>query len=232
MQDQEWFIYALTDPRDKAIRYIGFTIDMQTRLYGHLTYAKRERTHKANWIKQLLALNLKPEMICLETGIGDGWQEAEKRWIAHYRNVGLRLTNMTDGGDGVPGAKRSPETCRKISEALKGKKKSPEAVAKFAAANRGKKASAETRRKMSEAHKGRPGTTKGTKASPETRALLSTVNKARRDAEFDEALKARGLTRESLLQLIQSGRSFYSLHKEHGISERRLSNFYKKARTP
>ena len=42
-------------------------------------------------------------MDIIETGSGEGWVEAERRWIAFYRASGARLTNDTDGGDGAPG---------------------------------------------------------------------------------------------------------------------------------
>lgn len=68
--------------------------------------------------------------------------------------------NLTRGGDGASGAKRSEETRRKLSEALSGenhpfygKKRSAETRRKISEAHSGKKHSAETRKKMSEASK-------------------------------------------------------------------------------
>lgn len=35
---------------------------------------------------------------------------AEKHWIAYYRALGCKLTNLTDGGEGTPGHKKTAET--------------------------------------------------------------------------------------------------------------------------
>jgi hypothetical protein len=42
-------------------------------------------------------------MVVVEEGVGDGWEDAERRWIASYRAQGMPLTNITDGGEGTSG---------------------------------------------------------------------------------------------------------------------------------
>jgi hypothetical protein len=101
----------------------------------------------------------------------------ERALIAEHRQTGVLLANMTDGGEGASGAKRSDETRRRMSAALtgkntgprppetrakmsasaKGRPMSPEAIAKTAAAHRGMKRSPETLARMSAALKGMPG---------------------------------------------------------------------------
>lgn len=99
----------------------------------------------------------------------------EKQRIADLKESGVRLCNLTYGGDGASGAVRSEETKRRMAEAKIGKKRipeteetrrrksesakgrpmSPEAIAKTAAAHRGMKRSKETLERMSVALKGK-----------------------------------------------------------------------------
>jgi hypothetical protein len=83
--------------------------------------------------------------------------EKEKEAIAHYRNSGIILVNMTDGGDGLSGYKRTDEWRAMMSRVHKGKVISPEVRAKISASVKasGYTHSEEARRKMSEAHKGK-----------------------------------------------------------------------------
>jgi hypothetical protein len=46
-------------------------------------------------------LNLKPEIEVIEE-CDDNWQEREMYWISYYKNI-YKLTNLTEGGDGVKG---------------------------------------------------------------------------------------------------------------------------------
>lgn len=103
-----WTVYVLKNPRTNAVRYVGFTSQkLSRRLLDHVSDATRSgnhcRTHKDNWLLSLLSIGLCPVIEVLEAGSGDGWKEAERRWIAHYRSMGARLVNGTDGGDGVIG---------------------------------------------------------------------------------------------------------------------------------
>lgn len=121
----KWIIYTLSNPRTGEVRYVGFTSKgARTRLKGHLDQARLKVTHKDKWILSLLSIGLVPALTVLESGSGDGWQEAEKRWIAAFRLKGARLANGTDGGDGGVGlvlttderARRSEVTKKKWAE--------------------------------------------------------------------------------------------------------------------
>ena len=196
------FIYALCDPHNGEIRYVGKADDTERRLKAHLQ--DRASCHKTNWIKSLLADFVKPFLVRLEECSKEEWQEREAYWINFLRTNGAKLVNGTNGGDGTLGRQFSQETIAKLSAAHKGKPLSPERRAKLLAANIGKKASAETRAKQSLAHKGQPrsaayranisagqkGKTMsaemcakmraikfGTKHSPETRAKMSLARK-------------------------------------------------------
>ena len=123
IENRQWSIYTLSDPETKQVRYVGWTTNLKSRLKWHISDAKTRagKQHKRHWVKSLLNKNLKPLMDTIETGIGDGWQEIEKRWIKHYRDDGCSLVNATAGGEGVVGFIPSPEWRRKQSIARTGK---------------------------------------------------------------------------------------------------------------
>ena len=99
--------------------------------------------------------------------------------IAKLKALGVKLCNMTNGGEGVAGLVRSPESIKKQADAIrgrpsknlgrkateqarlnmslahKGKKQSPEHIKKCADARRGKVYSAEHRLKISKALTGK-----------------------------------------------------------------------------
>ena len=102
------YIYALVDPDTDGVRYVGKADDPYKRLERHLAGYEPRATHKSNWIKSLLAQGKQPELMILEEVGVAAWEEAEKRWIAYFRKVGVSLTNITDGGEG--GATVTQET--------------------------------------------------------------------------------------------------------------------------
>lgn len=92
-------IYALIDPRDGAVRYIGKANDSAKRLKSHIRDARREarRTPVYAWIRKIVSMGMMPSFRVLETT--DDWKEAERRHIAEARARGERLLNVADGGD-------------------------------------------------------------------------------------------------------------------------------------
>ena len=152
-------IYSLSDSNGE-IRYVGKTVrSLCSRLAAHVRCARQgATTHCANWIRSLSA----PPMIRLleETEHGN---EREKAWIALMRTAGVRLTNLTDGGDGAGcgnkynlGRKCSNEKRIKLSIALKGRTVPIETRAKMSASHIGYKQSNEHRANNSAARKGKP----------------------------------------------------------------------------
>ena len=140
------YIYALSDPRDHAIRYIGKAEDPHRRIRAHLTEKADRR--KNRWILVLKRLSLVPELHVLEVVADSEWKAAERKWIKYWRSLGADLTNHTDGGEGLQNATadtraklaeirrkawartspeerearmRDPERRRRISEALRGR---------------------------------------------------------------------------------------------------------------
>lgn len=90
----------------------------------------------------------------------------ERETIKNLREMGVKLCNFTDGGDGVSGLMHSEESKRRMSEAKKGKPspikgipKSPEHIEKIAASKRGIPVGPFTKercRNISKAKKGKP----------------------------------------------------------------------------
>ena len=94
-------IYALIDPRDGKIKYIGKTNNIRKRIREHIR--DEENNLKYAWIKSLKKLKLQPEVLILEeTDLGNDnfW---EIFWISQCKAWGFELKNMTNGGDGSYG---------------------------------------------------------------------------------------------------------------------------------
>jgi len=80
--------------------------------------------------------------------------DAEQATIAGMRVIGIRLYNLTGGGEGVAGLKVSLVTRAKLRAANLGKKMSPDNLVKLIAKNKGRKKSPEVRARMSAARIG------------------------------------------------------------------------------
>lgn len=118
-------IYALLDPFTSEVRYVGKSVDVKRRWYGHCHDNYRNQTYSANWIRSLKPH--RPHFIILETveHFSD-WIEAEMFWIAYLRSLGANLTNLTLGGEGLNGFTPSKETIAKIRLKTIGQKRNAE----------------------------------------------------------------------------------------------------------
>lgn len=153
-RSETWSVYALVDSRDiYSVRYIGITNSPRDRLGMHYSQAKREGWKKSRWIQSVLAADASVLMwIFAEQLSQTDAKRMEISLIAGYRDLGFRLMNLTDGGDGVQGVKQSAETRAKKSAAMTGKKKSREQVERMRASKTGVKCSENAKRNMSESH--------------------------------------------------------------------------------
>lgn len=187
----QFFIYGLTDPRTGEIRYVGKSATgmKRPRLHGKPSRLAKDRTHKANWIRSLLAQGIHYGVEVLQyVASREELNDAERYWIREARNAGWELTNHTDGGDGLSGATFSAEHRARISKANRGRKLTAEQRERFleavqhrdpaafvsnrrkaVAAWRGSKHTAETRRRIGAAHRGKI-------VSAEARAKVSAAN--------------------------------------------------------
>ena len=166
------YIYALIDPRDSRIRYIGKSTNPKKRLGVHLRDSGN--CHRVAWIQSLLKVGMVPQLAIMEEVAADAdWQERERFWIQMHRSAGCDLTNGTDGGDGgdtgngLPERRRinseslkgrvfTEEHRRRLSEAGRGRRLSEASLAKMAEAKRGHTLTEEHRRKIGLAGKGKP----------------------------------------------------------------------------
>ena len=58
-------IYALIDPRDNQIRYVGKTKDIKTRLKAHVNNSQNGSVAKKVWIDELRLFGLTPRVFIL-----------------------------------------------------------------------------------------------------------------------------------------------------------------------
>lgn len=125
-----FLVYALIDPRNDLVRYIGKSTTGMRRPRSHkyLSNLRNEKTHKANWIRSLVHQGLQPAITVLETFDSEAsLSDAERFWIAQGRGLGWHLTNATKGGDGSTGYTKSAETRAKIGAKARGRVLSAEA---------------------------------------------------------------------------------------------------------
>ena len=96
------YIYGLFDPRDDSCCYVGKSNHPKKRLGQHIREAQAEQNGnlKGQWIRELLAEGLEPELQILTDAPQEDWQEAEKELIAHFRQAGEFLLNVVSGGNG------------------------------------------------------------------------------------------------------------------------------------
>lgn len=116
----ELFIYTLTDPTSKEIRYIGKTKNIKNRLMRHMSSSnlKETWTSKNKWLKYLKNNKLMPIIEILDEGDESNINILEIYWISQFKTWGFKLTNETNGGDGNSkywtGAKHKKESVEKM----------------------------------------------------------------------------------------------------------------------
>lgn len=87
-------VYALIDPRDSQVRYIGIARDVFKRYAQHLNYPHRN-AENIEWINDLKASGTAPLLKVIEADISNqDIYEREKYWITHYIKIGAPLTNI------------------------------------------------------------------------------------------------------------------------------------------
>lgn len=172
------FVYLVTN-RVNGKRYVGKTNRPSARWYAHKMHAVRndEKTALYSAMQKHGIENFTFEVIESFDSEEDalffeGW------WIEYLGTRAPHGYNLTDGGEGASGAKRSEETRRKMSIAQLGRPHPPvgaETRAKIAAASRGRRHSAESRALMSRNAVGM----RGKRHSPEARAKMSAARRSR-----------------------------------------------------
>jgi hypothetical protein len=179
------FIYALVDPRNNAVRYVGKSNEPKARFFIHMHY-ECSNGHKQNWLNQLKRLGLLPVMEIIEE-CGEDWADRERYWISYHRRTGAKLTNLTDGGEGLVGYSHSPEIRERISAGMRKALEDPETRARFdelMSSEQYKESCAAARKAFWADPEARARNMKGLN-SPEHRANQSAISKKRwEDPEY------------------------------------------------
>lgn len=140
-------VYALADPATLEIRYVGkTTVSLHKRLLQHIERARTglKQRRLFSWLR---SIQFAPTAFALEVDPSD-LDAAEVRWIAELREAGFNLCNMTNGGDGGPGYRHTPETIEHLRETSTGRKRSVDSIERTRQAHLGVKRSEETRQKL------------------------------------------------------------------------------------
>jgi NUMOD3 motif len=217
MLDRKFYVYVHMKKTDDSVFYVGKGCNNRyLKTQGRNQYWDRV-VAKYGFVAEIVQSNLTFEEA----------NEAEIRLIKELREQGCQLCNLTDGGEGAKGWKKTSEqiehhrfvtTGMKRSEEskakMKGRKFSKEALQKIGCAQKGKIVSEETKNKMSLAATKR-------KASDETKAKISAAHKGkqhRKGAIISE--ETRKKTSESLKKTLAAKKlakatiALASSHKE------------------
>ena len=177
--DGKSYVYALIDPRSGELRYIGKTCrDVAARVSSHMSSARNGSPyHSAYWLRQLIKAGMVPDTMILAHAPHADVANLERRYIALLRDVGAKLTNMADGGEGSPGInkgrKHTLEARRNMSNAQTGRKHTAATRRKIGLANSGRIHSCEARQKMAKSSTGK-------KHSAATRAKIGVASSGRK----------------------------------------------------
>lgn len=207
------FIYALIDPRDEQIKYVGKSDNPEGRLAVHI---KRKVYKVGSWIKSLEKLSLIPRVEILDEVEYSEWPFWEKFWICLVKSWGFELKNISPGGDG---GKLSNESVIKLREMnlgdknpFFGKKHTIEAKLLISQNNKGQTRSDSTKQNISNGKIGH-------EVTPDVREILSQKlhgNKnasGKRSPEFVESLKQRKFSEESRQKMSAARKAYWDKKK-------------------
>ena len=189
------YVYTLTDPRNGMPFYVGKGHGKRCKFHlDEAKYYSNRKSLKLNKIRKLMSLGLKPIITKVEENVSDADAiDFECLLIAEMRDIGIQLTNMTDGGDGAKGYKHTEEHKQMMRELFAGriftkehrqamsKPKSEEGRKSIALARQTTlyRPSDETKNKVSKALLGRPSPMKGRTQSEEAKAKMSAARKGK-----------------------------------------------------
>lgn len=99
-------VYALVDPREGVVRYVGVAGNPEYRLKEHIREAKRleekvkngyklySRKHKKDlWLLEMMQVNINPVLVLLDSVLKEESQKAEQFWIDHFYKFGFLLND-------------------------------------------------------------------------------------------------------------------------------------------
>lgn len=88
-------IYALVDPRDNTVRYIGQTNNLNERMQAHRSAAVNKWV--GAWVRDLATVGQSFQCKVITRSAVQHADAAERYWIAFYRSLGT-LFNESEGG--------------------------------------------------------------------------------------------------------------------------------------
>lgn len=99
-------IYALVDPFDMTIRYVGRTISGKARLGTHMSAGSNPLSpvcnqRKTDWIVSLRERRVRAIFVELERRPLNDYARAERDWIARYRAKGDLYNALAGDNDGA-----------------------------------------------------------------------------------------------------------------------------------
>jgi hypothetical protein len=121
------YIYTLSCPLSNNIRYVGQSVNPNSRYRRHISDSKRRNDHKSNWIKSLINNNLKPILSIIKVCNESNVDFYEKYYINEYKKK-YDLTNTKEGGKS---GQITQEIKDKIRNTLKGRKPNINAAIAF-----------------------------------------------------------------------------------------------------
>ena len=93
------YIYALIDPRNNKVRYVGKSTSPRNRKYQHISERLSFKHHKANWIQNLYDEGLRPEMKILEVCPLENFEERESYHISLFNFDDLTNSDVSGQGN-------------------------------------------------------------------------------------------------------------------------------------
>lgn len=92
LEEQRCWVYALVDPRNNEVRYVGCSKNVPARTLEHTRGFSGSAT-VGKWTRQLRKLGLKPRVFLLAMVDVERRQTGEIQWIKGCAERGARLLN-------------------------------------------------------------------------------------------------------------------------------------------
>lgn len=145
------YIYTLSNPLTKEVRYVGKSDNPAVRLREHIRKAKYSHTHKNHWILSLKENGCLPTIDIIDVVQKKDCGFWEQYWIDTFKCWGFNLTNVASGG---VGGNLGNVVNKKISDALKNRVFSKETIERMRIGARNRKISDEGRKSLSKKRTG------------------------------------------------------------------------------